>query len=54
MFIDKLFAGIRKFDNPTVAGLDPKLEYIPAVSGKRPSANVERICRCRRSNHKVQ
>lgn len=30
MFIDKLIAGIRKFDNPTVAGLDPKLEYIPA------------------------
>lgn len=29
MFTDKLVAGIKKLDNPTVAGLDPKLEYIP-------------------------
>ena len=31
MFIDKLIEGIRKCSNPTVAGLDPKLEYVPAV-----------------------
>ncbi len=30
MFIDKLVTGIKKLDNPTVAGLDPKLEYVPA------------------------
>lgn len=30
MFIDKLIEGIRKYGNPTVAGLDPKLEYIPS------------------------
>ena len=29
MFIDKLVAGIKKHDNPTVVGLDPKLEYVP-------------------------
>jgi orotidine-5'-phosphate decarboxylase len=29
MFTDKLVAGIKKLDNPTVAGLDPKLEYVP-------------------------
>ena len=31
MFIDKLIAGIRKCGNPTVVGLDPKLEYVPAA-----------------------
>lgn len=31
MFIDKLIEGIRKCGNPTVVGLDPKLEYVPAV-----------------------
>jgi orotidine-5'-phosphate decarboxylase len=30
LFADKLIAGIRKRNNPTVAGLDPKLEYVPA------------------------
>lgn len=30
MFIDKLIDNIKKYDNPTVIGLDPKLEYIPA------------------------
>lgn len=30
MFIDKLISGIKKYNNPTVVGLDPKLEYIPA------------------------
>lgn len=30
MFIDRLIDGIRKTDNPTVVGLDPKMEYIPA------------------------
>lgn len=29
MFIDRLIAGIRKYGNPSVAGLDPRLEYIP-------------------------
>jgi orotidine-5'-phosphate decarboxylase len=29
MFIDRLIEGIKKYGNPTVAGLDPKLEYIP-------------------------
>lgn len=30
MSLDRLIAGIEKTQNPTVAGLDPKLEYIPA------------------------
>lgn len=30
MSLDRLIAGIEKMQNPTVAGLDPKLEYIPA------------------------
>jgi len=30
MFIDRLITNIKKLDNPTVIGLDPKLEYIPA------------------------
>jgi len=30
MFIDNLIDKIKKLDNPTVAGLDPKLDYIPA------------------------
>lgn len=29
MFIDKLIDKIKKTDNPTVMGLDPKFEYIP-------------------------
>jgi len=29
MFIDRLVENIKKLDNPTVVGLDPKLEYIP-------------------------
>lgn len=30
MFIDKLIASIKRLDNPTVVGLDPRLEYVPA------------------------
>lgn len=30
MFIDNLIDKIKKLDNPTVAGLDPKLDYIPS------------------------
>lgn len=30
MFIDRLIDNIKKYNNPTVVGLDPKLEYIPA------------------------
>lgn len=30
MFIDRLISNIKRLNNPTVAGLDPKLEYIPA------------------------
>ncbi len=29
IFIDKLIASIKKLDNPSVVGLDPKLEYVP-------------------------
>ena len=29
MFIDKLIESVKLKDNPTVAGLDPKMEYIP-------------------------
>ena len=29
MALDRLIEGIRRMKNPTVAGLDPKLEYIP-------------------------
>ncbi len=35
MFVDRLIANIKKTNNPTVVGLDPKLEYIPAfIRGK--------------------
>ena len=30
MAFDRLIEAIGKLQNPTVAGLDPKLEYIPA------------------------
>lgn len=30
MFVDKLIDGIKEKNNPTVVGLDPKLEYVPA------------------------
>lgn len=30
MFTDRLIAAIKKYDNPTVAGLDPTLDYVPA------------------------
>lgn len=30
MFIDRLIESIRKKNNPTVVGLDPKIEYVPA------------------------
>lgn len=30
MFIDRLISSIKRLNNPTVVGLDPKLEYIPA------------------------
>lgn len=36
MSLDRLIAGILKLQNPTVAGLDPKLDYIP--SGIREAA----------------
>ncbi len=29
MALDRLIEGIKRTHNPTVAGLDPKLEYIP-------------------------
>lgn len=35
MFTDRLISGIRKLNNPTVAGLDPKLEYVPAFIRER-------------------
>lgn len=31
MFIDRLIRNIKRTNNPTVVGLDPKLEYIPDV-----------------------
>lgn len=31
MFIDRLIESIQEKDNPTVVGLDPKMEYIPAI-----------------------
>ena len=35
MFADKLVESIRRLNNPTVAGLDPKLEYVPAFIRER-------------------
>ena len=29
MALDRLIEAIRRKDNPTVAGLDPRLEYLP-------------------------
>ncbi len=31
MFVDRLIANVKKTNNPTVVGLDPRLEYIPAA-----------------------
>jgi orotidine-5'-phosphate decarboxylase len=31
MFVDRLITQIKRFDNPTVAGLDPRLDYVPAA-----------------------
>lgn len=31
MFVDRLITAIKKYDNPTVAGLDPTLDYVPAA-----------------------
>ena len=35
MFIDRLITNIKKHNNPTVVGLDPKLEFIPAKIRER-------------------
>ncbi len=35
MFIDKLISGIKKYGNPTVVGLDPKLDYVPSSIKKK-------------------
>lgn len=31
MFVDRLITAVKKHDNPTVAGLDPTLDYVPAA-----------------------
>jgi orotidine-5'-phosphate decarboxylase len=31
MFIDKLIEAVKEKDNPTVVGLDPKIEYVPSL-----------------------
>lgn len=41
MFIDKLIDRIKELDNPTVAGLDPKLEYIPAYIRNEAAGSTE-------------
>ena len=35
MFIDRLMDKVKKMQNPTVMGLDPKLEYIPSSIRKK-------------------
>ncbi|NLM09772.1 MAG: orotidine-5'-phosphate decarboxylase [Clostridiaceae bacterium] len=35
MFIDRLMGKVKKLENPTVMGLDPKLEYIPLSIRKK-------------------
>lgn len=35
MFIDRLISNIKKHNNPTVVGLDPRLEFIPAKIRER-------------------
>jgi orotidine-5'-phosphate decarboxylase len=35
MFIDRLISNIKRTNNPTVVGLDPKLEYIPDAIMKK-------------------
>ena len=35
MFIDRLISSIKRLENPTVVGLDPKLEYIPSYISKK-------------------
>lgn len=36
-FIDKLIAAVKKYENPSVAGLDPRLEYIPEAIREKAS-----------------
>ncbi len=51
--MDQLISKIKKMQNPTVAGLDPKLSYIPSYIlddvyknfGKTPEAVTEALCR---------
>lgn len=51
MSLDRLIEAIAEKQNPTVAGLDPKLDYIPAYLreeaygefGKRPKARRKRF-----------
>lgn len=31
MFIDKLIEAVKEKDNPSVVGLDPKIEYVPSI-----------------------
>ena len=53
MFVDRLINGIKKLDNPSVAGLDPKLEYIPSCIRKL-SGSAGRVRRRCGGNNKVQ
>lgn len=35
MFIDRLISSVKRLENPTVVGLDPKLEYIPSYISEK-------------------
>ena len=48
MSFDRLMEKIEALQNPTVAGLDPKLSYIPQGSARRPTPNTERRWKARR------
>lgn len=45
MSFDRLIAKIIETKNPTVAGLDPKLDYIPVYIKEESYANMARILR---------
>ena len=42
MSFESLIAGIQRTENPTVAGLDPKLSYVPEFIRKKRSRGIRR------------
>lgn len=48
MSVDLLVQKIKEKGNPSVAGLDPKIEYVPEYIRKKAYANTDRFKGCDR------